>query len=450
MTSKAARTMAPVEEQMRILMAGTEFGDDTTRITMERELRARLEEDRPLRVYCGYDPTRVDLHLGHSVSMRKLRQFQDLGHEVTFLIGSFTATIGDPTGRDKTRPVLTQAEIMENARTYTDQAFAILDPSRTTIRYNDEWLSPLTFADVTRLTGQYTVQQFIRRENFAKRLDGGDPIHVSELLYAMMQAYDAFHLQADVQIGGTDQTFNLFAGRQLQQASEQPPQVCLTLPILVGTDGTQKMSKSYGNYIGITETPNDMFGKVMSIPDSSIINYFTLVTPLYPVEVEDVARGIEEGVLSAMDAKKRLAFEVTDVFHGRAAAIAARENFESTVQRKEVPDVVPVFRIPVQAGAVLDARLESVIKLGLRNVEAHAPYGAPEYEAGEAAHLLRLAVLSADYATSNAAFRRLLAAGSISVNGQKVTTDRLILRNGDIIRVGPHRHLRIEIEEVGE
>ena len=217
MTSNAARTMAPVEEQMRILMVGTEFGDEATRRTMERELRARVEEDRPLRVYCGYDPTRVDLHLGHSVSMRKLRQFQDLGHEVTFLIGSFTALIGDPTGQDKTRPVLTPDDVAENAKTYTDQAFHILDRARTIVAYNADWLAPLTFADVTRLTGHYTVQQFLRRENFSNRQAAGDAIHISEFLYALMQAYDAYHLEADVQIGGTDQTFNLFAGRQLQK-----------------------------------------------------------------------------------------------------------------------------------------------------------------------------------------------------------------------------------------
>src|SRR5690606_37809715 len=240
------RRMPPVEEQMRVLMAGTEFGDEATRRTMERELQARLEEDRPLRVYCGYDPTRVDLHLGHSVTMRKLRQFQDFGHEVTFLIGSFTALIGDPTGQDKTRPMLTQQEIEANAKTYTDQAFRILDAERTTIRYNADWLQPLTFEDVIRLTANFTVAQFLRRENFANRYQAGDPIHLSEFLYALMQAYDAYHMDTDVQIGGTDQLFNLMAGRQLQEAWDRRPQICLTLPILTGTDGVQKMSKSLG------------------------------------------------------------------------------------------------------------------------------------------------------------------------------------------------------------
>ena len=406
MTSNAPRKMAPVEEQMRILMAGTEFGDESTRTTMERELRARLAEDRPLRVYCGYDPTRVDLHLGHSVSMRKLRQFQDLGHEVTFLIGSFTATIGDPTGRDKTRPVLTTAEIAENAKTYTDQAFAILDRSKTAIRYNDEWLSKLTFADVTRLTGHYTVQQFIRRENFAKRLDAGEPIHVSELLYAMMQAYDAYELNADVQLGGTDQTFNLFAGRQLQEGRGQRPQVCLTLPILVGTDGHEKMSKSYGNYIGITESANDMFGKVMSIPDASIVNYFTLVTPLGPSEVDAIEADLAAGTLRPMDAKKRLAEAITTVFHSAAAAQEARAYFEATVQRKETPDEMPEH---VVAGRV------------------------------PLTDVLREAAL----VKSNGEVRRLVGEGALLLNGEKVGDFNIEVGPGDEIRVGRHRYLRL-------
>lgn len=405
MTS-STRRMAPVEEQMRILMAGTEFGDESTRITMERELRARLQEDRPLRVYCGYDPTRVDLHLGHSVSMRKLRQFQDLGHEVTFLIGSFTATIGDPTGRDKTRPVLTTAEIEENAKTYTDQAFAILDRSKTIIRYNADWLAGLTFADVTRLTGHYTVQQFIRRENFAKRLDAGEPIHVSELLYAMMQAYDAYELNADVQLGGTDQTFNLFAGRQLQEARGQKPQVCLTLPILVGTDGHEKMSKSYGNYIGITEPANDMFGKVMSIPDSSIVNYFTLVTPLGPDAIEGIERALADGSLRPMDAKKRLAEEITTVFHGADAARDARAYFEATVQRRETPDEMPEHA-----------------------VEGRAP--------------LTDVLRAAELVKSNGEVRRLVSEGGLLLNGEKVADFTVEVGPGDEIRVGRHRYLRL-------
>ena len=406
MTSNAARTMAPVEEQMRILMAGTEWGDEATRVTMDRELRARLAEDRPLRVYCGYDPTRVDLHLGHSVSMRKLRQFQDLGHEVTFLIGSFTALIGDPTGQDKTRPVLTPDDVAENAKTYTDQAFHILDRARTIVAYNADWLAPLTFADVTRLTGHYTVQQFLRRENFSNRQAAGDAIHISEFLYALMQAYDAYHLEADVQIGGTDQTFNLFAGRQLQEARGQKPQVCLTLPILVGTDGHQKMSKSYGNYIGITETPSDMFGKVMSIPDSSIVNYFTLVTPLSPAEIDEIAAAIESRTLAPMDAKKRLAEEITSVFCSPDEAREARAYFEATVQRKETPDEMPELAV---AGRVA---LTDVLR-------------------------------DAELVKSNGEVRRLVAEGGLVLNGEKIADFNIEVGPGDEIRVGRHRFLRL-------
>ena len=407
MTSRPApRRMAPVEEQMRILMAGTEFGDDATRRSMERELRLRVEEDRPLRVYCGYDPTRVDLHLGHSVSMRKLRQFQDLGHEVTFLIGSFTALIGDPTGQDKTRPVLTPEDVATNARTYTDQAFHILDRARTSVVYNANWLSLLTFADVTRLTGHYTLQQFMRRENFAKRQAAGDPIHVSEFLYAMMQAYDAYHLQADVQIGGTDQTFNLLAGRQLQEASDQRPQVCLTLPILVGTDGHQKMSKSYGNYIGITETPADMFGKVMSIPDSAIIEYCTLVTPLGPDEVEAMRADLESHALAPMEAKKRLAEEIAAVFHSRDAALEARAYFEATVQRKETPEAMPEHAVAGRVALTDALRDAAIVK-------------------------------------SNGEVRRLAEQGALTVNGEKIADFNIEVGPGDEIRVGRHRFLRL-------
>ncbi|TAJ18512.1 MAG: tyrosine--tRNA ligase [Dehalococcoidia bacterium] len=387
-------------------MAGTDFGDDATRRTMERDLRARLEEDRPLRVYCGFDPTKVDLTLGHAVPMRKLRQFQEFGHEVTFLIGNFTALIGDPTGRDTTRPVLTREQVAENAKTYTDQAFVILDRSKTVVAYNADWLDGLGFGDVLRLTGQYTVAQFLRRENFGKRYDEGTPIHVSELLYAMLQAYDAFHLNTDVQIGGSDQLFNLMAGRQLQEAWGQRPQVCITLPILVGTDGHEKMSKSLGNYIGLTESPNEMFGKVMSIPDSATLNYYTLATPLRPAEVEAIGREIEAGTLRPMDAKKRLAEEITAVFHGRPAAEAAREYFEATIQRREQPAEMP------------------------------------EYAIGGDTPLMAVLV-AAGLAGSNGEVRRLVTQGAVSVNGVAATEAAVLVSPGDEVRVGRHRFLRL-------
>ena len=401
-----ARRMAPVDEQMRVLMAGTEFGDPATRVTMERELRARIEEDRPLRVYCGFDPTKVDLHLGHTVPLRKMRQFQDFGHQVTFLVGSFTALIGDPTGKDRTRPMLTPEEIAENAKTYTEQAFAVLDAERTTIAFNGDWLSKLGFADVIRLTAQFTVAQFLRRDNFAKRYEGGDPIHISEFLYAMMQAYDADYMDTDIQIGGTDQTFNLMAGRQLQEANGHRPQVCITLPILVGTDGHEKMSKSLGNYIGITESPTDMFGKTMSIPDDAIATYFTLVTPLHPNEVEEVRAGLEAGALRPMDAKKRLAEMIVGIFHGPAEGAAAREYFESTFQRRETPDEMPEHALAGPT-ALADVLTES----GL--------------------------------AASKGEVRRLVQQGGVQVNGERVDDANLEVSPGDEVRVGRHRFLRL-------
>lgn len=400
------RRMAPVEEQLRVYMAGAEFGDDATGRVMERELRARLEEDRPLRVYAGFDPTKVDLHLGHAVPMRKLRQFQEFGHDVTFLIGNFTALIGDPTGKDATRPMLTPEEVAQNAKTYTDQAFFILDRELTTVAYNADWLNTLGFADVLRLTGQYTVAQFLRRENFAKRYDEGAPIHVSELLYAMLQAYDAFHMDTDVQIGGSDQLFNLMAGRQLQESHGQRPQVCITLPILVGTDGHEKMSKSLGNYVGLTDPPNEMFGKVMSLPDSAIVNYYTLATPLRPAEVDALARDLEAGTLRPMDAKKRLAEEITGVFHGRPAAEVARTYFESTIQRRETPDEMPEHAVE-----------------------------------GEAS--LAAVLVAAGLAKSNGEVRRLVTQGAVSVNGVPATEAASVLRAGDEVRVGRHRFLRL-------
>src|SRR5512135_1252684 len=270
----------PVDEQVAILMRGVDFGDAQTRINMEAELRQRLAEslaaDRPLRVYCGFDPTSSDLHLGHTVPMRKLAQFQELGHEVVFLIGSFTALIGDPSDKNSARRQQTDDEVRDHARTFTDQAWKVLDPQRTLVLYNADWLSKLTFKDVIGLAANFTVQQFLVRENFALRFTKGDPIWLHEFFYALMQGYDAVAMRTDVQIGGTDQLFNLLAGRKLMENEGLRPQVILTFPILVGTDGLLRMSKTTGNHIGINEPPEDMFGKAMSIPDSALRNYADL------------------------------------------------------------------------------------------------------------------------------------------------------------------------------
>ncbi|MCS7177740.1 MAG: tyrosine--tRNA ligase [Anaerolineae bacterium] len=326
-------------------MHGAEFGDDQIKERMTQELRERLKEGRPLRVYCGYDPTAPDLHLGHTVTMRKLRLFQDLGHQAIFVIGDYTALIGDPSGRDRARPRLTYDQIQANAQTYVQQAFKILDPDRTEVRYNGEWLSKMTYEDFVFMAAQVTVQQFLARENFARRYEAGDAIWLHEFLYPLAQGYDAVMLRADVQIGGTDQLFNLLVGRKIQEAYGLPPQVCITYPILVGTDGKTRMSKSMGNYIGVNEPPEVMYGKVMSIPDEAMPNYFDLVTRWTPEEIARIQAAIADGSLHPMEAKKRLAWEIVDIFHGREAADAAADYFRRVFQERGLPPEIPVWEL---------------------------------------------------------------------------------------------------------
>jgi len=339
----------PVEEQLVMLMRGVEFGDETTRANMENELRERLVESertgRPLRVYCGFDPTASDLHLGHTVPMRKLAQFQELGHEAVFLIGSFTALIGDPSDKSSARRQLTDEEVREHARTFTDQAWKLLDPERTTVLYNGDWLSRLSFKDVIGLAANFTVQQFLVRDNFSQRFDRGDPIWLHEFFYALMQGYDAVATRTDIQIGGTDQLFNLIAGRKLMESFGLKPQTMLTFPILVGTDGTLRMSKTTGNHIGINDQPEVMFGKVMSIPDYAMRNYADLVTRWSPASIAHLFDDMERGAIHPRDAKMKLAFEIVDIFHGASAAEAAQEHFRTVFQQRELPSEMPEYTI---------------------------------------------------------------------------------------------------------
>jgi tyrosyl-tRNA synthetase len=343
-----------IEEQVEVLMQGTEFGDDAIKKSMEKELHQRLvqaeKEKRPLRVYCGYDPTKADLHLGHTVTMRKLRQFQDLGHDVTFLIGDYTALIGDPSDKDVTRPVLTSSEIKENAQTYADQAFRILDKAKTTIRYNSEWLSKLSFAEIIKLASNFTVQQFLGREKFRLRWDREDPIFLHETLYAVMQGYDAYQLQADVQIGGTDQFFNIVtAARKIMTALGAQPNIAICLGILPGTDGEEKMSKSLGNHVPINTTPQDMYGKMMSIPDKCMPIYFRLVTRWTPDQVKQIEDDLQSGSLHPRDAKMKLAFEVTSAFYGDENAQSAENDFIQMFQKNGLPEDIPQFKLPKDA-----------------------------------------------------------------------------------------------------
>jgi len=335
--------MKPIDEQMPILMQGVEFGDPQMRDTMETELRERLAEGRPLRVYCGYDPTSTDLHLGHTITMRKLRQFQDLGHEAIFLIGDFTGLVGDPSDKDGARRQQTPEEVAEKAETYVQQAFKILDPEKTIVRHNSEWLSGLSFIDVIELASYFTVQQFLARENFARRYAKGDPIWVHEFLYALMQGRDAVAMETDVQLGGSDQLFNLLVGRKLQETLGQRPQICLTFPILVGTDGYLRMSKSTGNHIGIDEPPEQMYGKVMSLPDHAMIDYYTLVTRFTPDEIATINHGLADGSVHPRDAKMQLAREIVSIFHGDEAADQAERHFRTVFQERELPPEMPAY-----------------------------------------------------------------------------------------------------------
>lgn len=350
-----------IEEQVELLMQGTEYGDEELKKAMTNELRQRLldaqKEGRTLQVYCGFDPTSTDLHLGHTIPMRKLRQFQDLGHDVTFLIGSYTALVGDPSDKNKARPILTEEQVAHNAQTYAEQAFRVLDREKTKIRYNGEWLSKLTLLDLIRLGQNFTVQQFLVRDNFAKRFDAGEPIFLQETFYSLMQGYDAVAMQTDVQVGGSEQLFNIIvAGRKLQEALGQKPLVGITMGILPGTDGVQRMSKSTGNIVPINTGAEDMYGKLMSIPDFSMGKYMRLVTRWSPQEIETIEKDIESGKLHPRDAKMKLAFEITSIFYGDTDAQKAQDVFVKTFQQKEVPDEMPEYAL--QAGqTVLDVIL---------------------------------------------------------------------------------------------
>lgn len=371
----------PVDEQMAVIRRGA------VEIIPEEELIEKLKksrkEDRPLKIKLGCDPTRPDLHLGHSVILRKLRQFQDLGHEAILIIGDFTALIGDPTGQNKTRPSLTKAEIKENAVTYFEQASKILDPEKTTIKYNSDWLGEMHFEDVIKLASKLTVARMIERDDFSKRFKNEEPISIHEFLYPLAQGQDSVVLESDVELGGTDQKFNLLVGRNLQKEADIEPQIALMMPLLVGTDGVNKMSKSYDNYIGIDESANDMYGKALSIPDELIYPYFELLTDIPVDELPEYKKKAEE---DPRNTKHKLAFVLTAMYHGEEAAKGAREYFEQTVVNKEVPDDAPVF----------------------------------EYESGEEVRLLDI-IGEAGFTSSNGETKRLMKQGGVSLDDKKIT-----------------------------
>lgn len=338
-----------IDQQVTYLMRGTAYGDPAMHEAMKKELRERLIDSestgRPLRVYCGYDPRTSDLHIGHTVTMRKLRQFQELGHQVIFVIGTYTALIGDPSDKDKLRAQLTPSEAIQNAESYAEQAFRILDREQTEVRYNAEWLENLTFKNLIHLASNFTLQQFLTRENFRKRWDKGEAVYFHELFYAIMQGYDAYALDADVQVGGTDQMFNIMtAARKIMTYFDRKPNVGIILGILPGTDGEVKMSKSLGNHIPLNTTPEDMFGKVMSVPDKAMSSYAQLVTRWSVEEIETFEKEVEEGRLHPKDAKMALAEEITAAFFDEEKAEKGKQHFINLFQKGDTPEDILEFK----------------------------------------------------------------------------------------------------------
>ena len=335
MSARGEQHGMSAEERTAMLARGS------VEVISQSELEAKLKLGRPLRIKLGMDPTAPDLHLGHSVVLKKLRDFQRDGHTVVFLVGDFTAMIGDPTGRSETRKPLTREQISANAETYRGQVFKILDPKGTEVRFNSEWMDALGVRDLIKIAARLSVARVLERDDFEKRMAAGDPLFLHELLYPLIQGYDSVALEADVELGGTDQKFNLLVGRDLQRAMGQAPQVVMTMPLLEGLDGTRKMSKSYGNFVGLTDAPEEMYGKLMSLPDPLMIKYYELLTDLAPAEL---AR-IRSGAIHPMESKKRLASLIVNEYYDAPAAVGAQRYFESKHQRREVPDNAPVFRI---------------------------------------------------------------------------------------------------------
>ena len=402
--------MLSAQEQLHIIASGA------AQIVPESALLNKLKRGTPLNIKLGVDPTAPDIHLGHAVPLRKLRQFQDLGHQVTLIIGDGTALIGDPSGRNTTRPQLTSEQIKANAQTYVDQAFKVLDPEKTTLRYNSEWLLALDMEGLLKLTANFTVARILERDDFHNRYTNNQPISLHEFLYPVMQAYDSVVIEADVELGGNDQLFNLLAGRELMEKMGMEPQVCLTLPLLEGTDGVQKMSKSYGNYIGLTDEPADMFGKVMSIPDELMVKYFRLASTLPVGEIDAIERGLAADELHPNKVKRSLARNIVEAYYDADAAAAAEEQFDLVFKKHALPDNIPEYAAdltPNDQGTVYVAKL--LVDAGLAG------------SAGEA--------------------RRLIDGGGVKIDGEplpakayNVEPDRLA---GAVIQVGKRKYAKL-------
>ena len=342
-----------LNEQMDIILRGS--AEIVPEIELEEKVARSIRNNKPLIIKEGFDPSAPDLHLGHTVTIRKLKDFQDLGHTVVFVIGDFTGLVGDPTGRNVMRPRMTREEIEENAQTYKDQVFKILDEKKTVIRFNSEWLGNLNIYDVLELTAHHTVARMLERNDFEKRYKEGKPIAMLEFLYPLFQAYDSVELKCDVELGGTDQKFNLLLGRHLQEEYGQPGQIAFMMPLIIGTDGTEKMSKSLGNYIGINEAPEEIYGKTLSIPDEQIYPYFELTTNNSDSELAEIKRQLEDSRTNPRDLKRRLARELVEIYHSREAAMLAQEDFDRKFIDKGIPDEIPEYK--TDAGEILVAKI---------------------------------------------------------------------------------------------
>jgi len=402
--------MLSAEEQFHIIQSGA------AQIIPENALMEKLKRNKPLNIKLGVDPTAPDIHLGHAVPLRKLRQFQDLGHQVTLIIGDGTAMVGDPSGRNTTRPQLTREQILANAKTYVDQAFKVLDPERTTLVYNSDWLLPMTMVDLLKLTANFTVARILERDDFSKRYHNNQSIGLHEFLYPAFQAYDSVVIKADVELGGTDQLFNLLAGRELMEKNGMEPQVCLTLPLLEGTDGVQKMSKSYGNYIGLTDEPADMFGKVMSIPDEIMVKYYRLASTVPVGEIDAIEKGLADESLHPNKVKRALAKNIVAAYYDEEAAVAAEEQFDLVFKNHDIPDDIPEYAAdltPNDEGKVYLAKL--LADAGLAG------------SAGEA--------------------RRLIDGGGVKINGEAVAAKAYnvdpALLEGATIQVGKRKFVKL-------
>lgn len=403
-------------------------------VIVEAELVKLLKSGRPLRLKQGFDPSCPDIHLGHVVGLRKLRQFQEMGHQVILIVGDWTAQIGDPSGESATRPMLSPEEVKSNAETYMKQFFKVVDKAKTQVRWQSEWFGKFDLSDVIKLTSKFTVAQLLAREDFNKRYNAGRPIAITELLYPLLQAYDSVVIEADVEFGGIDQKFNCLVGRELQATVGQPPQQVFLVPLLVGTDGSQKMSKSLNNYIGIDEPPywvdpvtgefKGMYGKVMSIPDHLIMPYFELVTDVPDKELEEFRQQLDSQLVNPMLLKKRLAREIVAQFHGVEAAQEAEEHFTSVVQTKEISKKIQVM---VREGVVLKDTVEVEVKRDMTQ------------------WLVRFNLVS-----SRSEAKRLIAQGAVDVDGQRLTDTHAVLKDGSIIKVGKRRFIRVRIVDAAK